>query len=143
MAPEIASRGYPGGRETWERLLALRPPVQRLLERMRAAGEIGAAADAELTVWAQDASEQALLESARETLRELLQVSNVRLKGGDPGPGEGLEALPERGLVLAVGRAAGQKCERCWQYRESVGRNEIHPTLCDECIAVLEGDGGG
>ncbi|HEY7462572.1 MAG TPA: isoleucine--tRNA ligase [Gemmatimonadota bacterium] len=143
MAPEIASRGYPGGRETWERLLALRPPVQRLLERMRAAGEIGAAADAELTVWAQDASEQALLESARETLRELLQVSNVRLKGGDPGPGEGREALPERGLVLAVGRAAGQKCERCWQYRESVGRNEIHPTLCDECIAVLEGDGGG
>jgi isoleucyl-tRNA synthetase len=143
LAPEIASRHYPRGREYWDRLLELRPPVQRLLERLRAGGEIGAAADAELTVWAQAASEQTLLEGAQETLREMLLVSHVRVKKGDPGPDQGRESLADRGLVLAVGRAAGEKCERCWQYRESVGRNEIHPTLCDECIAVLEGDGGG
>jgi isoleucyl-tRNA synthetase len=143
MAPEIATRHYPRGRGHWDRLLELRPPVQRLLERLRAAGEIGAASDAALSVWAEDAAEQALLTGEAETLREMLMVSQVRVEKGDVGPGEGRESVPERGLVLAVGRAAGEKCERCWQYRESVGRNEIHPTLCDECIAVLEGDGGG
>jgi isoleucyl-tRNA synthetase len=143
MAPEIANRQYPRGRAYWERLLELRPPVQRLLEKLRAAGEIGAASDAAVTVWVEDAAEQRLLEDAADTLREMLLVSEVRVEKGDLVPGEGREILPERGLVLAVGRAAGEKCERCWQYRESVGRNEIHPTLCDECVAVLEGDGGG
>ncbi|HEV8305907.1 MAG TPA: zinc finger domain-containing protein, partial [Gemmatimonadales bacterium] len=89
------------------------------------------------------AAEEALLAEARETLREMLLVSSVRVEAGTPPPGEGRERLSDRGVVLAVGRAAGEKCERCWQYRESVGGNEIHPTLCDECIAVLEGDGGG
>jgi isoleucyl-tRNA synthetase len=143
IPPEIASRTYPSGAEYWTRLLELRPPIQKLLEGLRAGGVIGSSAAAAVTLWSEDPAEQALWRESRGTLEELLLVSHVEVAETRPVAGEGVVPLAERGLVLAVGRAPGEKCERCWQYRESVGRNEIHPTLCFECIAVLEGDGEG
>lgn len=143
MPGEIASRTYPDGGQYWRRLLDLRPPVQKLLERMRATGTIGSSSDAAVALWPQDAADEQLLKESRATLEELLLVSHVTV--GEPFPGvvEEEEHLPDRGLVLAVGKAPGKKCERCWQYRESVGGSEVHPTLCQECIAVLEGEGEG
>jgi isoleucyl-tRNA synthetase len=139
---EIASRTPPGGAEYWRQLLEVRPPVQKLLENLRASGVIGSARDAGVMIWAEDPARQKLLREAQETLEELLLVSSVRVVGRPPEEAEGVERLAERGLVLAVGRAPGEKCERCWQYRLAVGRDEIHPTLCEDCIAVLQGEEG-
>jgi isoleucyl-tRNA synthetase len=41
------------------------------------------------------------------------------------------------GLRVAVGRAVGDKCARCWNYRTSVGSDVTHPTLCAPCVAAL------
>ena len=30
------------------------------------------------------------------------------------------------------------KCERCWNYRPTVGQSADHPTLCERCVRVLE-----
>jgi isoleucyl-tRNA synthetase len=42
-------------------------------------------------------------------------------------------------LLVAVDRAAGGKCERCWTYSEQVGRLAVHPGVCERCGPVLEG----
>jgi isoleucyl-tRNA synthetase len=33
------------------------------------------------------------------------------------------------------------KCERCWHYREDVGVNPAHPTICGRCDSNLHGNG--
>ncbi|NIU86189.1 MAG: hypothetical protein GWN56_02475, partial [Nitrosopumilaceae archaeon] len=42
------------------------------------------------------------------------------------------------GLIVAVNKAPGEKCERCWTYRTSVGSNKHHPSICSRCIEALE-----
>ncbi|MDD6488309.1 MAG: isoleucine--tRNA ligase [Clostridia bacterium] len=40
-------------------------------------------------------------------------------------------------LEVDVLHADGEKCERCWMYSDTVGKNEKHKTLCARCAAVL------
>jgi isoleucyl-tRNA synthetase len=68
-------------------------------------------------------------------LPALLIVSQVEL-GTDPGPGAYQSSIS--GLKIGVRRAAGAKCERCWNYSEQVGRNSAYVTVCERCSAALE-----
>ncbi|HWT81316.1 MAG TPA: zinc finger domain-containing protein, partial [Candidatus Methylomirabilis sp.] len=43
-----------------------------------------------------------------------------------------------RDITVSVDQAPGAKCQRCWNYRESVGMSATHPGLCDRCLAVLQ-----
>lgn len=40
-------------------------------------------------------------------------------------------------LGVEVERAAGEKCERCWNYSTRVGESERYPTACERCVAAL------
>jgi isoleucyl-tRNA synthetase len=37
--------------------------------------------------------------------------------------------------------SAHVKCERCWHWREDVGSEPHHPTICARCVQNLEGGG--
>ncbi|HTY13466.1 MAG TPA: zinc finger domain-containing protein [Candidatus Omnitrophota bacterium] len=37
-----------------------------------------------------------------------------------------------------VKKAAGEKCERCWMYKPTVGQDKSHPTLCERCAGVVK-----
>jgi len=41
-------------------------------------------------------------------------------------------------LKVEVSHAAGEKCERCWCFSNTVGKNPKHITLCERCAKVLE-----
>ena len=45
------------------------------------------------------------------------------------------------GLDIEVAPSAHAKCERCWHYRDDVGRDAAHATLCGRCVANLYGSG--
>jgi isoleucyl-tRNA synthetase len=62
-----------------------------------------------------------------EELRELLNVSQLEIQL------EGAETI-----AVAVQRAAGQKCERCWHWETDVGSNSAHPTICARCVAAIK-----
>ena len=40
-------------------------------------------------------------------------------------------------LVVAE-RSPYAKCERCWNYRPTVGQSAEHPTLCERCVRVVQ-----
>ena len=44
-------------------------------------------------------------------------------------------------LSVAVTPATTAKCERCWHYRDDVGHDAAHPTLCGRCTSNLFGAG--
>jgi len=45
------------------------------------------------------------------------------------------------GLDIRVAPSAHAKCERCWHYREDVGADAQHATLCGRCVSNLFGSG--
>jgi isoleucyl-tRNA synthetase len=42
---------------------------------------------------------------------------------------------------VLVTPSTATKCERCWHYRDDVGTDAEHPTLCGRCVSNLFGAG--
>ena len=106
-------------------LLAVREKVLKALEKARADGLVGNSLEARVTLTSAG-PEAALLARAESELPALFIVSAVVLEKGSA-----------EGLEVAVDRAPGAKCERCWNYSTFVGRSPQHPTLCERCDAVV------
>jgi isoleucyl-tRNA synthetase len=123
----------------FERVLALREAVSKVLEPMRAGGAIGAGLEAEVTLYLDDAAQAALAPVADE-LRFLFLVSQLELRPAAEHPeaavkGEGVEAW----IVARPSEAA--KCIRCWHYRPDVGTHAEHPEICARCVENVDGAG--
>ncbi|MEN9383598.1 MAG: hypothetical protein RL323_741, partial [Pseudomonadota bacterium] len=111
----------------WARVLELRNTVNKAIEDLRAAGQVGSSLQATiaLTVGPEDF---ALLESLGEDLKFVLIVSEVTLLQGTD-------------VAVAVLPATAAKCGRCWHYRDDVGHDPAHPDLCGRCTSNLHGTG--
>ena len=72
--------------------------------------------------------------SVEDKLPSVLIVSQLEIKQG---AGEGFKGDLE-GLTIKVSKAEGEKCERCWMFSDSVGKNADHPTICERCAHVIE-----
>ena len=114
----------------FDRLLALREQVAKVLEPMRASGAIGAALEAEVTVACGPGADLARLAPLADELRFLLISGDVVVQPGE-GPGLHVTAVP----------TTKPKCIRCWQYRADVGSVAAHPQICGRCVDNLDGDG--
>ena len=120
---------------TWDRLLAVREAVTKALEEARQRGLIGHSLDARVRLqFEANAGLAALLGSRLPDLTTLLIVSQVEIA-------DDLTAQQEStmvpGLRVAIERAVGEKCARCWNYRTSVGSVADHPTICAPCADAL------
>jgi isoleucyl-tRNA synthetase len=113
----------------WPTLLAVREQVMKALETERNNKKIGKSLEAQLVITAAEPAYSALHRYA-DQLRYLFIVSAVTLAQGS-GNGTG-------GVHIAVKKADGAKCERCWNYSPHVGEDKIYPTVCERCSAVLK-----
>ena len=114
----------------WSSIRETRAEVQKVLEGLRTEGRIGASLQAEVRLRA-SGSRHAALAGLGADLRFVMITSAAELIEVADEAGEGVDAAPS-------GHA---KCERCWHYREDVGANPEHPTLCARCDDNLHGDG--
>jgi len=114
----------------WARVRELRSRVQRSLEDTRAKGEIGSslAAVVEMRVNAEDYT---LLKSIGDDLRLVMITSEAHA----------LQVQDSAEELIAVTPSVHSKCERCWHYRQDIGRSAEHPTLCSRCVSNLFGSG--
>ena len=120
-------------RAKWDKLTAFRDDVNKALEGARTAKTIGKPLEACVTVYA-DAEQAAFLNGCGQDLADLCIVSELDVVAGD-GEGAASENLP--GLKIAVARAAGEKCLRCWKQAKTVGSDAKHPGLCARCAKVV------
>jgi len=62
-------------------------------------------------------------------------VSKVTILKKEEAP----ENIPEDNTVLVkVKKSDNRKCQRCWKYDETVGKDPKHPDLCERCATVVE-----
>ena len=114
----------------FDRLLALREQVSRVLEPMRASGDIGAALEAEIHVACGPGADLARLAPLAPELRFLLISGDVTVAPGEAD-----------GLHVTAHRTDKPKCIRCWHHQASVGGIAAHPHLCARCVDNIEGPG--
>ena len=126
----------------WPALIALRTDVARELERLRAAGAIGAPLEAELDVYC-TAEPFGRLNALGEELRFLMITSQARVHRVEQPPADAVPAasVPGGGVWLKVARTGAPKCVRCWHLREDVGSVAEHPELCRRCVGNLSEPG--
>lgn len=113
----------------FDKLLALREQVVKVLEPMRANGAIGAALEAEITV-AADAQTAARWQPLAEELRFLFISGDVTVT-----------AASTDDIFVSAQPTTKAKCVRCWHHQASVGSDPRHPELCSRCVSNLEGPG--
>jgi isoleucyl-tRNA synthetase len=123
----------------WNALITLKADVARDLERLRAAGEIGAPLEAEVTVYA-PAAQAGRFAALRDELRFLLITSQAHVVETDT-PRDSTVPTSEPGVWIEVKPSSQPKCVRCWHLRSDVGSDPRHPELCARCVVNVEGPG--
>ncbi len=117
----------------WDAMLALRTEVNRALEAARTEKVIGKPLEAIVTVYAK-ASAMEQLTAMQPAMADLCIVSGFVVTEGE---GAGMASETFDGISIAVARAEGERCERCWIHADSIGSDANHPTLCARCAAAL------
>ena len=113
----------------FDRLLALREQVSKVLEPMRANGQIGAALEAEITLTA-SADTAAHLQPLAGELRFLFISGDVTVV-----------AAQTDDIFVSASPTTKPKCVRCWHHRDDVGTDPRHPQACGRCASNIEGPG--
>ncbi|XWY21519.1 isoleucine--tRNA ligase [Bisgaard Taxon 45] len=117
----------------WQQIITLRDEVNRVLEQARNDKIIGAALEAELTLYAND-TYAPLLAKLQNELRFVLITSKAEVRPlaeADVAEGE------VKGFAVKVVRSANHKCPRCWHYSDSKDTE----SLCSRCDENVNGQG--
>jgi isoleucyl-tRNA synthetase len=119
----------------WNLQFAVRERVLSTLENLRRDKVIGKSLEARVEI--AGLGECKAFARREESLRELTNVSQLKLRAdslldGKPVGEVGLDKLEIAGMA-----AAGQKCARCWHFETDVGTHPEHPTICGRCVQAV------
>lgn len=110
--------------------LSLRGAVTKALEDARTAGTFTKSQEVRISATV-PSSDFALLTGERAIdLAEFFIVSEVALTEN--------EDAEDDGITVTVDAARGERCDRCWNYREDTGVHGEHEHICSRCAAALE-----
>ncbi|MDO8644432.1 MAG: class I tRNA ligase family protein, partial [bacterium] len=121
--------------ERWEKFWKIREEANKALEKARQLKLIGNSLEAKLVIFAEEEPAK-LLQAFQKHLPDLFIVSQVELKEDELSQSTYKSPL-YRSLTFLVKKAEGIKCDRCWNYRTSVGENATHPLLCQRCVEAV------
>ncbi len=115
-------------------LVELRPFVLKAIEDLRARGNMRSSLQAKVIF--ESASERDLqyLTEHADFLAEAFIVSQVEIRETAQ-VSDGVSPQFAQTRVI-IEQADGEKCERCWNFRQ-LGADERYPDLCERCSAVV------
>jgi isoleucyl-tRNA synthetase len=117
----------------WRQIRAVRDESNRQIELLRSAGSVGSSLQATVVVSAKPATHD-LLASLGDALKLVLITSAAQLNAM-------AADLGEVDFSVAPQASTAVKCERCWHWRDDVGADAAHPTICSRCVSNLYGAG--
>jgi isoleucyl-tRNA synthetase len=124
---QTIAQGDEGLLAKWGRIREIRDIVNKEIENLRADGKVGSSLQANITLTA-GAEDHALMAALGDDLKFVFITSAVTLQAGNE-------------LAVSVTPSTAVKCERCWHYRDDVGADAAHPTICGRCTSNLYGAG--
>ncbi|MFH1905109.1 MAG: isoleucine--tRNA ligase [bacterium] len=116
--------------QKWQEILSIREKVLKIIEEAREKKLIGNSLEAEVAIYCTKETAE-FLESFKETLPLIFIVSKVSIT-------QFSKTDSKEKLRIVVEHASGEKCVRCWNWKESVGKDAQHPQLCTRCVEVMK-----
>jgi isoleucyl-tRNA synthetase len=133
--PEVNEEYYNQELERkWDTLFLIRNEVNKSLEIKRAERFIGNSLEAKIIIYPHE-KYKPLLGQYKDFLPTFLIVSAVEIV--DSNIEGAYKSIELEGLEIKVERAPGEKCQRCWNWSESVGVFAEAPDICERCHKVL------
>jgi isoleucyl-tRNA synthetase len=118
----------------WDELFLLRSEVNKALEIKRAERFLGNSLEAKV-ILRLPVKYRELVSGNEDFLPTFFIVSCAEITEGSL---EGSYKSEEiEGLEIGVERAAGAKCQRCWNWSEAVGTFPEAPDVCERCCKVV------
>ena len=123
-------------RAYFNQVLGAQAPIVRTVELQEPTGDLSGLIPVNVPVPATLPQRQS---NGIDELRYLLLASQVELID-DASKLQGLahQTTTTSGKI-GVTTADGVKCDRCWNYSDTIGENTEHPTVCDRCVDALAG----
>jgi isoleucyl-tRNA synthetase len=133
---------------TWTKIRDLRDDANKVMETARKEKSIGASLEAKVLLYIEDKEWRNKLSSFNvsdslqgncvDELRYFLLASQVELVDSTDAIIQA-QYKSETGHIAVV-KADGEKCDRCWNYSIHVGEFKDDPTICDRCDQALVGE---
>lgn len=119
----------------WDHILSIRAEISKALEIARRDKVIGHSLDARIDVYA-EGELYGFLVALQDELPNISIISAASVHAG-PAPADAYQGEDVK-IAVKVTPAAGTKCERCWNYSETVGHDPEHTAVCHRCAAVVK-----
>lgn len=119
-------------------LVSLRPIVLKKLEDYRGAGNIGSSLEAQLIISVDSPKWLKYFTQMQKQLSFFFIMSDVKIISVKK-LNKDLTENGFSGLFIEVKKATGNKCLRCWNYSDTVGRDITHTALCSRCLEIISG----
>ncbi|EHD20075.1 MULTISPECIES: isoleucine--tRNA ligase [Brenneria] len=123
----------------WADILQVRSEVNKAIEQARNDKRIGGSLEASVTLYA-DSDLAGKLNRLHQELHFALLTSKARVEGYENASVDA-QATELPGLKIALSKAEGHKCPRCWHYESDIGSNPDHPDICGRCATNVGGKG--
>ncbi len=121
----------------WEKLLKVKELVNKALEVARDEKLIGHSLEAKVRVYAEKEMYDFLKEYESQ-LPFIFITSQAELIPYEEVEGAVVDSEIVKGVAVKVEKAEGRKCERCWMYSKTVGKDKEFPDVCERCAGVLK-----
>ncbi len=118
-------------KELWDQAFRIREAVLGELEKARREKVIGRPAEARISFKLSGKGADSWMDDTR-SVREFLNGAelDITLVGDN-------SSDPLNFTDLAINKANGEKCPRCWRWEADIGSNDQHPTICGRCAEQL------
>lgn len=123
----------------WQTIAEVKSAVNKVLEEQRNQGVVGGGLTADITLYA-EGDLLAKLQQLGDELRFVLITSKAQVVDIKAAPADAVES-DINNLKVAVAKAAGSKCVRCYHVLEEVGSIEQHKEICGRCVTNVTGSG--
>ena len=113
---------------SWDKIHELRDIVKKSIEEAVSKKLVKASLECAVTLSCTGA-EYDFIKSVEGELKTAFIVSDVKVVNDENA----------KELSVAIDKAEGEKCERCWAYSTTVGKDAEYPCVCARCASVLRG----
>lgn len=124
----------------WDTLLTVRGEVNKVIEQARAEKLVGGSLEAAVTLFAEQPLAQQL-QSLGDELRFVLLTSQAKVADYGTADESAQQSDAIKGLKIALAKAPGNKCPRCWHYTQDIGQVAEHAEICGRCVSNVAGNG--
>jgi isoleucyl-tRNA synthetase len=117
----------------WAIILKLREIVFKKIEEKRDQKIIKHPYETWVTIKYSSKQLDRIIEKYKDEMEEIFIVSNIiYIKDQE------LDDIWDKNIEIIIDKSTAKKCNRCWRYVESTGKNKNHPDICERCVTNLE-----